>query len=176
MTKLPTAFVNFPFFVLHFPPSTPPPPPPTGTVSPSRLRYPSVRNSEGVVLWTHDVGSGLVAPKADVKKAQGVTEGGSGNDAGTDAGTDNGNGVAERAGNGEDVTGDRSGNDAGTDHGDGAGDRAGNGEDVLGDRSGTDAGADHGNGAGDEAGNGEDVEVRSFPGRITLHPSDPDER
>eukprot|EP00904_Undaria_pinnatifida_P009843 jgi/Undpi1/598/HiC_scaffold_10.g04062.m1 len=29
------------------------------------LGYPSVRNSEGVVLWTHDIGSGLVVPKAD---------------------------------------------------------------------------------------------------------------
>ena len=71
-----------------------------------------MRNSEGVVLWTHDVGSGLVAPKtgsltelgasANVKKAKGVT----------------------------------------------------------------------GNGAG----NGEDVEVRSFPVRIAVDSSDPDER
>ncbi|CBN76442.1 bile Acid:Na+ symporter family [Ectocarpus siliculosus] len=29
------------------------------------LGYPSVRNSEGVVLWTHDVGNGLVARAAD---------------------------------------------------------------------------------------------------------------
>ncbi|CAN0412274.1 unnamed protein product, partial [Laminaria digitata] len=51
------------------------------------LGYPSVRNGEGVVLWTHDVGSGLVAPKADV----------------TLAGTGLGNGAEDRAGNGEDV-------------------------------------------------------------------------
>ena len=75
-----------------------------------------MRNSEGVVLWTHDVGSGLVAPKADANQG---------------------------------ATGDGSGKNTGT---------------------------DHGNGDGDSAENGEDVEVRFFPDRIALYPSDPDER
>ncbi|CAM9184401.1 unnamed protein product [Pylaiella littoralis] len=52
------------------------------------LGYPSVKNSEGVVLWTHEIGSGLVAsPAADTTR----TKNGSGNDenvAGNDAGVE----------------------------------------------------------------------------------------
>jgi len=42
----------------------------------SLTSYPSVKNSEGVVLWTHDVGSGFVA--ADAKTETAVS--GAGND------------------------------------------------------------------------------------------------
>lgn len=64
------------------------------------LRYPAVRNSEGVVLWTHDVGSGLVTTDtAQVSRdgQQGSSENGQQNapeiDAG--AGTSAGNGEVE---------------------------------------------------------------------------------
>ncbi|CAM9404337.1 unnamed protein product, partial [Hapterophycus canaliculatus] len=36
-----------------------------------KLGYPSVKNSEGVVLWTHDIGSGLVAPAAATALSEG---------------------------------------------------------------------------------------------------------
>lgn len=35
-------------------------------------RYPSVRNSEGVVLWTHDVGGGFVAAAPEAEAAAGA--------------------------------------------------------------------------------------------------------
>lgn len=49
-------------------------------------RYPSVKNSEGVVLWTHEIGSGLVAPDANNR----APEAGHGpaNDADTDDGVE----------------------------------------------------------------------------------------
>ncbi|CAM9743291.1 unnamed protein product [Scytosiphon promiscuus] len=37
------------------------------------LGYPSVKNSEGVVLWTHDVGSGLIAPAAATTNCEGAS-------------------------------------------------------------------------------------------------------
>ena len=68
-----------------------------------------MRNSEGVVLWTHDIGSGLVAPKADrlvergapanAGKGKGVRRDDSGSDTGTDIGNRAGDGVED----GEDV-------------------------------------------------------------------------
>ena len=47
------------------------------------LRYPSVKNSEGVVLWTHEVGSGLVAPNSENREQRtSVADAGSGDGAG----------------------------------------------------------------------------------------------
>lgn len=54
------------------------------------VRYPSVKNSEGVVLWTHEIGSGLVvAPDAENRQeTSDDADAGSGNGAGNGAGVE----------------------------------------------------------------------------------------
>eukprot|EP00903_Cladosiphon_okamuranus_P016718 g15410.t1 len=48
------------------------------------LGYPSVKNSEGVVLWTHEIGSGLVARNACAEDSASDAEHSPGDDADTD--------------------------------------------------------------------------------------------
>lgn len=54
---------------------------------PRCFSYPSVKNSEGVVLWTHDIGSGLVAPAAAAADSEGSSSNVPKNDAGDDVST-----------------------------------------------------------------------------------------
>ncbi|CAM9115724.1 unnamed protein product [Ascophyllum nodosum] len=65
------------------------------------LGYPAVRNSEGVLLWTHDVGAGLVAPSESKMRrdaeGHGDSEAKTTNDAENDPGGGTGSGSPQRA-------------------------------------------------------------------------------